>query len=301
MNAKQVIKKLSPKSDVDRQDLSCLTYQILHGHPFPFFSDDLSTHVSIQKVFRLNQNYDLVVLSNEKEHPLSRSTLEKWVNYQWSRHEEGDTCCRYSKNFRKHIQTSFAILKHGYVKLWPLMSHIDKLELGQQTKFIAIDGMAASGKTTLAGILAHLFKGIVVHTDDFYKKADSNLNDPIAVHGSHIDFDKINQTVIDPLKRMKDLIYRPFDHQLHRHLEPVMISYRPVVFIEGAYSTHPYMNVTYDYRIWVKTSYVCAIIRIWKRNGIKRLKSFIHRWIPLEQKYKKALHLETQADFILKT
>ena len=45
---------------------------------------------------------------------------------------------------------------------------VEKCKISGKRAVLAIDGMSASGKTTLAEELAEQFSGSVIHTDDFH-------------------------------------------------------------------------------------------------------------------------------------
>ena len=58
------------------------------------------------------------------------------------------------------------------MKITELYSHIEEKLAESERLVIAIDGGAASGKTTLAGELAKRFGGACVHMDDFFLRPE---------------------------------------------------------------------------------------------------------------------------------
>ncbi|MDY0210969.1 MAG: hypothetical protein RBQ91_06170 [Acholeplasma sp.] len=184
-------------------------------------------------------------------------------------------------------------------KLFEIVLLVDHLYDRTKPFLIVIDGKSASLKTTLSGYLSEIFLGNVFHTDDFFKKPQIT-KDPLSKFGSNIDFDKMNHSVVMPLINQSSVTYQPFDFKSHKHMASITIPYKPFNIIEGAYSMHPYLGITPNLKLFCEVGYFTQLKRIYKRNGIKRLKAFIYRWIPNEKAYIKALNIREQSEFVVK-
>lgn len=181
-----------------------------------------------------------------------------------------------------------------------LITELKDLQVSKKTLLIAIDGMSGSGKTTLGKLLKEELNANLFHIDDFFKKPSSE-DFEYSEYGSNIDFYKIENNIIKSVINKENATYKPFDFKTHSHLEPVSVSYKDVNIIEGSFSMHPYLYRSYDLCIYLKTSKVKQLKRIYKRSGLKRLKDFIKRWIPNENKYNKALKIQEKADIVIKS
>lgn len=82
----------------------------------------------------------------------------------------------------------------------PIVEEIEKL-LGtkEQTILIAIDGMSASGKTTLGYYLQELFSGNLFHMDDFFLRENQRTPERLAEVGGNIDYERFKREVIIPV------------------------------------------------------------------------------------------------------
>lgn len=252
--------------------------------------------IGFEEIININKKYSLVLLNEHSELSLSMNTFKRFLSY--------GTNDVHEKNYQiesiNQDVLSYAVIKKENLKLLPIIAKIDELYHQKLRLLIAIDGYAASGKSTLSELIAYLYGGNVFHIDDFFKKIDPSIQNPIEKHGNNIDFNKINETVLTALQQRQNVIYRPFDFKLHIHLEPKMITYKPINIIEGAYSMHPNLIANYDYQIFMKIGFFKELMRIYHRNGLKGLLMFIHKWIPRERKYFKAFCIEQKADVQLK-
>lgn len=163
---------------------------------------------------------------------------------------------------------------------------------------VAIDGMAASGKSTLADtIRAALGDAQVVRMDDFF--LPESLRAPVRSRLlANADIERFDQEVLTPLCAGKDAVYRPFVcHPVPGLLAPVRIpSGIRTVIIEGAYSLHPLLASRYDLRVVMTIGEQTQRSRILARNGETMLPRFTGEWIPLENRHIQAHDLFALCD-----
>lgn len=233
------------------------------------------------------KGYMFIKLCDKGLYPISTTVLKRWLAFKDMKIE---------KSVFEH---AFIIIKETDVPLLPIISTLDYLNSTKEEVKVAIDGYAASGKTTLSSLLASLFDGNVFHMDDFFQKPSSYDNQGVSQYGRNINFEKINETVIRPISKRSSVIYHPFDVVTHTHLAPIKVAYRKFMIFEGAFSMHPSMKLTYDYKIFYHISRYEQIKRIYRRNGLKKLIKFLDTWIPSERTYVKNLGIRDQADRIL--
>lgn len=178
-----------------------------------------------------------------------------------------------------------------------IINEINKLIENNKNIVITIDGMAASGKTTLANYLKERFSARLIHADDFFlpvsKKTKERLNTP----GGNIDYEKMKEDVIEHLK--EDIKYLKYDCNSNSFNQLVELKNNQVTIIEGSYSLHPYFGKYYDLAIFLQIDSELQKERILKRNGEFLLAKFKNEWIPMENKYFSFYKIKEKADFII--
>lgn len=183
--------------------------------------------------------------------------------------------------------------------LAPLLAEIDRQKKVKERVIVAIDGMCAAGKTTLAEALAEQLGAGIIHMDDFFlppeKRTDYRLNQP----GGNVDYERFMQEVLPMLPLTSGFNYRRFScHTMDFDgVRPVAAG--SVVIVEGAYSMHPVFGRPYDIRVFCGVSPALQEKRIRARNGSERWPAFRDRWIPMENFYLEKFRIAESCDFTL--
>lgn len=193
----------------------------------------------------------------------------------------------------------FVVINRYTYNLLTILAKIEEMMDKEQEIWLAIDGYAGAGKTTLANQLGLVLDAQVFHTDDFFTKPVVDLTKPFSSYGSNIDYNKINESVFKPVSLKQSVLYQPFEFKTHQHLNAVEIPHRNIHIIEGAFTLHPYMKQTYDLKVFYHKSLIKQYIDIYRRNGLKRLWKFMTKWIPNERKYVKDLGIIRQCNIII--
>ncbi|MBU1093551.1 MAG: hypothetical protein KKH01_03720 [Firmicutes bacterium] len=186
-----------------------------------------------------------------------------------------------------------------YIKSYHfLFVKIEEMIKESKNLTIAIDGYSSSGKTTLAHYIENIFDANVFHMDDYFKslKQDQTSTE----FASNIDFDRLKKEIIKPLLKQEPIFYQSFDCKTQELSSLLKKEVKSVNIIEGAYSTHPLIEEIYDFKIFLKIGKIKQMIRIKKRNGLKKLKIFLNRWIPAEHAYFNHYSIEKTADIVIK-
>lgn len=189
------------------------------------------------------------------------------------------------------------------------MDNVSRLEsrirplLDQKARVIvAIDGMAASGKTTLSAALAACFSSCaVVHMDDFTIPFEDRFPGYFDAQLSNTDIARFDREVLSPLLAGRAACYQPYAcHPEPGFLPPVHIAQDVrLVIIEGAYCLHPALSARYDLRVLCTVSPDVQRRRILARNGSAQLERFMSLWIPMENRHIAAHNLTSQCDLAL--
>lgn len=179
-----------------------------------------------------------------------------------------------------------------------IINKINELLKDKKYIVIAIDGMAASGKTTLANELSKQYDLNIIHCDDFFlpfnKRSKVRLSEP----GGNIDYERMYEEVIANLNN-SEIKYKPFNCNIMDYDKEISLSKKRITIIEGSYSLHPYFKDYYDLSIYLKIDEKLQKERIIKRNGAILFNRFINEWIPMENRYKEEFDILNKVDIIM--
>ena len=195
----------------------------------------------------------------------------------------------HSGQYREAEKPAYRVISGAYTRLVPILA---ALSLGEpqspvQNKngIIAIDGRAASGKSTLAGGLKAVIGAEVIHMDDFFLPAELRTPERLAEPGGNIHYERFAEEVL-PYIRMQDAFeYKIFDCSTMscNGTRKVPPSHWRVV--EGAYSQHPNFGDYMTLRVFSDVDPQTQMERIVARNGPQMAEMFANKWIPMEEKY----------------
>ena len=162
-----------------------------------------------------------------------------------------------------------------------------KISLDRTFPFVvAIDGMSASGKTTLGQLLHTQFpESNLFHMDDYFLQPHQRTDKRLSEIGGNVDYERFMDEIILHLNDKSGVSFRKFDCRTQTLSREFHVPWKPLVIIEGAYSQHPYFGNIYDMRIFCEISKEEQRERILTRNGAEMLKRFESEWIPKEHAY----------------
>lgn len=184
-----------------------------------------------------------------------------------------------------------------------LRARIASLPRGSRPALIAIDGMAASGKTSLCAALSGEIPGCaVVHMDDFTIPFEDRFPGYFDAQLANADVERFDREVLSPLLAGRSAVYRPYRcHPQAGFLNPVRISADvSCVLIEGAYCLHPQLFGRYDLRALMLIDPALQRERILRRNGPQQLARFESMWIPMENRHIRERGLEARCDLVIR-
>lgn len=179
-------------------------------------------------------------------------------------------------------------------KIVELINSIDKAQ-----KIIAIDGRAASGKTTLANKLSVILNAGLIHTDDFFLPLELRNEKRLSEAGGNIHYERFITEVLPWLRQEAGFSYNAFDCKAMSFAKRVDVPRGRVRIVEGSYSQHPRFSDYADIKIFVTVSPENQYNRIVQRNGKERAEQFKSRWIPMEEKYFSEFKISDRADLIV--
>ena len=216
--------------------------------------------------------------------------LHKWC-------EAGYPACHHSEEFRKEYAPAYRLIKKEYARFLPLFLRIDRM-LKDGRVNLAVEGGSASGKTTLAKLLARVYDCTVFHMDDFFLRPEQRTKERFAEAGGNVDRERFLEEVLLPLHRQETVAYRRFDCSTFTLAEPVEVIPSRLTVIEGAYSMHPELAEYYNLSAFLEISPELQRKRIEKRNTPELAKRFYKEWIPMEQRYFTELKVKERCEII---
>jgi len=206
----------------------------------------------------------------------------------------GCPATHHSEAFRRVYHPAYRVIRAEYARFLDLFAAIDALLTGDAPVTIAIEGSSATGKSTLAGLLARVYDCNIFHMDDFFLQMHQRTPERFAQPGGNVDYERFREEVLLPLSARKPFSYRPFSCTTMSLSAPVQVVPKQLNIIEGAYSMHPVLSGFYDFSVFLKIDEHTQINRILLRNGDQMLKRFVNEWIPLEKRYFEHFQIEEQ-------
>ena len=206
----------------------------------------------------------------------------------------------HSPAFRAAYAPAYRLVRAGYAQLLPLLVRIDALTRAQPHVVIAIDGPCASGKTTLAALLAALYDADTLHMDDYFLRPHQRTAQRLAEPGGNVEHERFLSQALAPLCEGRPYVAQRYDCRTQMLLEGETRTPRAVTVVEGSYSLHPALAPRYTLRILLETDAKTQRERILRRNGEEMLSRFLTRWIPLENAYFAATDVSHRCDMLLR-
>lgn len=193
---------------------------------------------------------------------------------------------RHSESFRSAYAPAYRVIRAEYAPLLPLFGAIDRLLAASDAPVtVALDGPSASGKTSLAALLAQVYGCSVFHMDDFFlqpaQRTPARLQEP----GGNVDRERFLAEVLTPLASRQPFTWRPFDCGTMSLGAPAEARPTRLVIVEGVYSLHPELRAAYDLTVFLTIGREEQSARILRRNGPEMHRRFLTEWIPMEDRY----------------
>jgi len=164
---------------------------------------------------------------------------------------------------------------------------IDKIRKTDENRQItvAIDGMCASGKSTLGELLKEHYYCNLFHMDDYFLRPVQRTKERLKEAGGNVDYERFQEEILSHLADKEGLVYQRYDCRSKTLSEKKKVPYCRLNIIEGVYSQHPYFKDVYDLRFFLNISSEEQKQRICIRNGKEYVERFVNEWIPMENYY----------------
>ncbi|MBQ8596306.1 MAG: uridine kinase [Lachnospiraceae bacterium] len=184
--------------------------------------------------------------------------------------------------------------------LQPLIERIEYILQSKDRVIVAIDGCAASGKTTASKYLGDYFDGNVIHMDDFFLPFSMRTEERMALPAGNIHYERLTEEICKPLSEGREFTYTAYDCSTGGYKESRQMQPKKVTIFEGAYCMYP-GKIPYDVSVFFKSREAVQYERVLKRNGPEKLEAFKNRFIPMENKYIQTFQIAETAEFFFDT
>lgn len=194
----------------------------------------------------------------------------------------------HSKEFKTLYDPHYRLLHVStvppYLIVNDLKTKIAELLQTQDQVILAIEGPAASGKSTLAQYLAAHLKATVISTDDFFLPPKLRTKKRLKNPAGNIHYERLLKEVLVPLKQGKLTTYKRFDCTENSFKE-VNVTPNKIYIIEGVYSFHPVFQPFIDLLAYCEVDEETQKERLKARSTPEIYEAFLTKWLPLEKRY----------------
>ena len=173
---------------------------------------------------------------------------------------------------------------------------VEATKVPNEPFIIAIDGRAASGKSTLAQQLGELFGADVIHMDDFFLPLSLRTKERLEEPGGNVHYERFAEEVLPYLKSPTAFSYRIFDCSKMDYEGERFIGNKSIRIVEGSYSHHPKFGRYADLFVFSDVDAEEQMRRICLRNGEVKAQMFATKWIPMEERYFAGCNVKETAD-----
>lgn len=201
----------------------------------------------------------------------------------------------HSEEYRAAEHPAYRIVDARYARLIPLLKRISA-----DTRVIALEGRAASGKTTAAELLSKVLDAPVIHMDDFFLPPSLRTEERFLTAGNNVHHERFCEEVLPHIREKEEFSYRVFDCGIMDFGERCLVKAADVRIVDGAYSLHPAFGDYADVKAFFDVDKDEQMRRITVRNGAEMARMFETRWIPLEEEYYKAYKIKEKADIAIR-
>ena len=165
---------------------------------------------------------------------------------------------------------------------------------------VALDGMCAAGKSSLARKLAERFGGEVISTDDFHLPLDMRSEERRSEPGGNLHYERFSKEVIPFVRKKESFSYGRFSCMQGGISEMKTVNADcPLVVVEGAYSMRPEFRSIYDLSVCLLVSDELQKERLLAREGEEKYRNFEKLWMPLEHKYLSYYRIPSICDAVM--
>ena len=185
-----------------------------------------------------------------------------------------------------------------FSRFQPLFDIIEKELKKRERTVLAIDGAAASGKTTLAALIAEKYGAEIVHMDDFFLPRERKTEVRLAEPDGNIDRERFAEEVLMHVNYCAPFSYGIYNCGKGKIDGTAQVGAAKLVIVEGVYSLSPHFRAHYDIKIMLTVEMETQLVRLRERCADWQYESFLNIWLPLEARYFSLCGIEGACDMV---
>lgn len=210
-------------------------------------------------------------------------SFSDWQEYLSEYKKHGLTAVHHSPEYRECEKPAYRIVNSQYMRLLPVLKKAS--EFKNKLCVIAIDGRAASGKSTMAKHLKMILGADIIQMDDFFLPKELRTDERYNEIGGNVHYERFIDEVLPFVSLPQSFAYRQFDCSKMDFGGECVIENKNFRIVEGSYSCHPKFGKYADITVFSDVAPDEQMERIFSRNGSEMAEIFRTKWIPLEEKY----------------
>lgn len=226
-------------------------------------------------------------------------SFDEWLEFKTNYLKDGIRAIHHSQTYRDAEKPAYRIVNARFIRLLPLLQKASQITTSNSAKVIAIDGRAASGKSTMADDLKLILGAGIVHMDDFFLPLSLRTPERFQTPGGNVHYERFREDVLPYISNDTAFSYRRFDCHIMDYNGTRFVNESDWRVVEGAYSLHPLLGDYADLKVFSTIEPKEQMMRIAKRNGAEMAERFRTAWIPMEETYYEYYKIKDKCDLVL--
>lgn len=222
--------------------------------------------------------------------------MDEWKAAKEEYLRQGVRPLHHSQIYREKEKPAYRVMDASFLRLLPLLLAANEAAAKGNTKIIAIDGRAASGKSTLAMQFAAVTGAGVVHMDDFFLPMELRTEERLSTPGGNVHYERFAKDVLPLLSSPEAFDYAKFDCGCMALNGTRTVAAGDMRLVEGAYCCHPALGDYMDVRVFSDVTPREQLRRIRVRESEEMVNRFVESWILMEESYLKAYAIRDRAN-----
>jgi len=207
---------------------------------------------------------------------------EQWDVFIADYINKGISPVHHSDFYRENEKPAYRLANKRFVRVLPILEAVALCS--NKPCVIAIEGRAASGKSTLARYLSMVTGADIIHMDDFFLPPSLRTKERMKELGGNIH-ERFAEEILPRLHDRETFSYNIFSCSKMNFYGKREVESENYRIVEGVYSLHPSFGDYADICVFSDVDPQTQMERILERDGKRYAEIFSSTWIPKEEAY----------------
>ena len=164
----------------------------------------------------------------------------------------------HSAVYREAYSPAYRVVSEAYVRYYRAFCRIDqalkkaRMSGGRCQVLAAIDGMCASGKSTMGRILQGIYSCNLFHMDDYFLQPHQRTEERMKEIGGNVDYERFQKEILDHIGDERGCHTRFMTVPRDSWHNGSGFPRSDLNIVEGSYSQHPYFGPVWDLRLFLR-------------------------------------------------